>query len=163
MAKSSASSGLISTGTVAQNRKARHDFAIEETIEAGIMLVGTEVKSLRLGRGNVTEAYAGQKHGEDGLWLYNFYIPEYGPARHFSHEPRRPRKLLLHKREMARLMEAIARKGMALVPLSVFFNARGIAKVSLGLAVGKKTVDKRHSIKERDWNRQKARLLRDRG
>lgn len=162
MAKSGGS-GLISTGLVAQNRKARHDYTIEETVEAGIMLLGTEVKSLRLGRGNIAEAYAGRKGDTDEIWLYNFYIPEYGPARHFTHEPRRPRKLLLHKREIRKLLGAISREGMTLVPLNVHFNDRGIAKITLGLAVGKKTVDKRQSIKERDWNRQKARLLRDRG
>lgn len=156
-------SGLISKGLVAQNRKARHDYTIEDTVEAGIMLLGTEVKSLRLGRGNIAEAYAGRKGDTEEIWLYNFYIPEYGPARHFTHEPRRPRKLLLHKREIAKLLAAVSREGMTLVPLNVHFNDRGIAKITLGLAVGKKTVDKRQSIKERDWNRQKARLLRDRG
>lgn len=156
-------SGLISKGLVAQNRKARHDYTIEDTVEAGIMLLGTEVKSLRLGRGNIAEAYAGRKGDTDEIWLYNFYIPEYGPARHFTHEPRRPRKLLLHKREIAKLLAAVSREGMTLVPLNVHFNDRGIAKITLGVAVGKKTVDKRQSIKERDWNRQKARLLRDRG
>lgn len=156
-------SGLISKGLVAQNRKARHDYTIEDTVEAGIMLLGTEVKSLRLGRGNIAEAYAGRKGDTEEIWLYNFYIPEYGPARHFTHEPRRPRKLLLHKREIAKLLAAVSREGMTLVPLNVHFNDRGIAKITLGVAVGKKTVDKRQSIKERDWNRQKARLLRDRG
>lgn len=156
-------SGLISTGLVAQNRKARHDFTIEDTFEAGIMLLGTEVKSLRLGRGNIAEAYAGRKGDTEEIWLYNFYIPEYGPARHFTHEPRRPRKLLLHRREIRKLLAAVSREGMTLVPLNVHFNDRGIAKITLGLAVGKKTVDKRQSIKERDWNRQKARLLRDKG
>lgn len=156
-------SGLISTGLVAQNRKARHDYTIEDTVEAGIMLLGTEVKSLRLGRGNIAEAYAGRKGDAEEIWLYNFYIPEYGPARHFTHEPRRPRKLLLHKREIRKLLAAISREGMTLVPLNVHFNDRGIAKITLGVAVGKKTVDKRQAIKERDWNRQKARVLRDRG
>lgn len=156
-------SGLISTGLVAQNRKARHDYTIEDTFEAGIMLLGTEVKSLRLGRGNIAEAYAGRKGDTEEIWLYNFYIPEYAPARHFTHETRRPRKLLLHKREIRKLLAAISREGMTIVPLNVHFNDRGIAKVTLGLAVGKKTVDKRQSIKERDWNRQKARLLRDKG
>ncbi|MFA7428791.1 MAG: SsrA-binding protein SmpB [Rhodospirillaceae bacterium] len=158
-----APNGLISTGIAAQNRKARHDYKIEDTVEAGIMLLGTEVKSLRLGRGNVSDAYAGRKGDTEELWLYNFYIPEYGPARHSTHEPRRPRKLLLHRREITRLLAAISREGMTLVPLNIHFNDRGIAKVTLGLAVGKKTVDKRHAIKERDWNRQKSRLLRDKG
>lgn len=127
------------------------------------MLLGTEVKSLRLGRGNVADAYAGRKGDTEELWLYNFYIPEYGPARTFTHEPRRPRKLLLHRREITKLLAAISREGMTLVPLNIHFNDRGIAKVTLGIAVGKKTVDKRHAIKERDWNRQKSRLLRDKG
>lgn len=156
-------SGLISTGLVAQNRKARHDYTIQETLEAGIQLTGTEVKSLRQGRGNVAEAYAGRKGDLEEIWLYNVYIPEYGPARHFGHEPRRPRKLLLHKREIRRLLGAISREGMTLVPLSLYFNDRGIAKVSLGLAVGRKKADKREAIKQRDWNRQKQRLLRERG
>jgi SsrA-binding protein len=171
MAKSGAS-GLISHGTVAQNRKARHDFAIEDDIEAGIMLTGSEVKSLRHGRANITEAYAGRKarmgDGEDAtsleeVWLYNLYIPEYSAASHFSHEPRRPRKLLLHKREVRKLLGALSRDGMSLVPLSIYFNSRGIAKIKLGIAKGKKLHDKRQSIKDRDWDRQKHRLLRDKG
>lgn len=157
-------SGLISTGTVAQNRKARHDYKIEETVEAGIMLQGTEVKSLRHGRANLTEAYAGRKGSDvEEIWLYNLYIPEYAAASHFSHEPRRPRKLLLHKREIHRLLGRISREGMTLVPLSIYFNNRGIAKVQLGIAAGKKKVDKREAIKKRDWDRQKARILRDKG
>lgn len=163
MAKEKSGNSLISTGRVAENRRARHDYFIEETVEAGIMLLGTEVKSLRLGRANVQDAYAGRKGDLEELWLYNFYIPEYGPEKHFTHETRRPRKLLLHRREIVRLLNAINREGMTLVPLSIFFNQRGLAKVSLGLAKGKKTVDKRETIKERDWNRQKQRLLRDKG
>lgn len=172
MSKTGAS-GLISHGTVAQNRKARHDFSIEDTVEAGIMLTGSEVKSLRHGRANVTEAYAGRRAktgnqsadasaGEE-IWLYNLYIPEYSAASHFSHDTRRPRKLLLHKREIRRLLGAVSREGMSLVPLSIYFNNRGIAKVQLGLAKGKKKHDKRESIKERDWNRQKQRLMREKG
>jgi SsrA-binding protein len=163
MAKEKTGSGLISTGRVAENRRARHDYFIEETVEAGIMLMGTEVKSLRLGRANVQDAYAGRKGDLEELWLWNFYIPEYAPAKHFTHEPRRPRKLLLHKREIIRLLAAINRNGMTLVPLAVYFNDRGMAKVSLGLAKGKNTVDKRETIKERDWNRQKQRLMREKG
>ena len=146
---------------VAQNRKARHDYAIEETFEAGIVLTGTEVKSLRQGRAAITEAYAGEREGE--LFLLNAHIPEYTAASRFNHEPRRPRKLLLHRREIAKLVAAVQRKGMTVVPLSVYFTATGLAKVELALARGKRTYDKRIAVKERDWKRQKARLLRDRG
>ncbi len=146
---------------VAQNRKARHDYAIEETYEAGIVLTGTEVKSLRQGRAAITEAYAGEREGE--LFLLNAHIPEYTAASRFNHEPRRPRKLLLHRREIAKLIAAVQRKGMTVVPLSVYFTATGLAKVELALARGKRTYDKRIAVKARDWKRQKARLLRDRG
>lgn len=141
----------------AQNRKARHDFAIEENFEAGIQLFGTEVKSLRAGRATITEAYANEQHGE--LFLLNAYIPEYDAASHFSHEPKRARKLLLHRREIAKLVNAVNRKGMSLVPLSIYFNERGIAKVDLALARGKHKADKRADIKDRDWKRQQSRLL----
>lgn len=163
MAKDKGGNNLISVGRVAENRRARHDYFIEDTIEVGIVLQGTEVKSLRLGRANVQDAYAGRKGDSDELWIYNVYIPEYAPAKHFTHEPRRPRKLLLHKREAVRLINAISRDGMTLVPLSIYFNDRGLAKISLGVAKGKNTVDKRQTIKERDWNRQKQRVMRDRG
>lgn len=143
---------------VAQNRRARHDYFIEESLEAGAMLVGTEVKSLRLGRASIVESYAGEKDGD--IYLLNANIPEYPAASQFNHEPKRPRKLLMHKRERARLLNAIRRDGMTLVPLNLYFNARGIAKVELGLARGKKTIDKRQAIKAADWKRQKARLLR---
>ncbi len=154
-------SGWISSGTVTQNRKARHDYKIEETIEAGLILTGTEVKSLRLGHGNIQESYAAPEDG--GLYLVNAYIPEYEGAKHFSHEPRRKRKLLLHNREIEKLSAEVARKGMTLVPLVLYFNNRGIAKLKLGLARGKTNIDRRETIKEREWNRQKARVLRDRG
>ena len=144
-----------------QNRKARHDFTIIDTVEAGIMLVGTEVKSLRAGKATITESYAGPR--DDGLWLFNAYIPEYQSSMPFPHETRRPRKLLLRKREMAKLMGAVAKEGMTLVPLDIHFNDRGIAKVCLGLAKGKKNYDKREADKKRDWNREKARVLRDKG
>jgi SsrA-binding protein len=148
--------------TAAENRKARHDYFIEDTIEAGIVLTGSEVKSLREGRGNLRDSYAAEDRGE--IWLYGVHIPEYGNARGFdSHEPRRPRKLLLHGREIARLMGVVQREGATLVPLSIYFNDRGIAKVELGLARGKRKADKRESEKERDWQREKARLLRERG
>jgi SsrA-binding protein len=145
----------------AQNRRARHDYFIVSELEAGIMLIGTEVKALRAGKGNVNEAFAGPMKGE--LYLFNAYIPEYQSKMPFPHETRRPRKLLLHKREMARLMMSIAKDGMTLVPLDIHFGNRGIAKVLLGLAKGKKMHDKREAIKERDWNRDKARVMRDKG
>ncbi len=147
------------TGDIAaQNRKARHDYFIEETFEAGIMLMGSEVKSLRKGSGSIGEAYAVEKEG--ALFLVNAYIPEYeAAAARASHEPKRPRKLLMHKREIARLLMAISREGYTLVPLSVYFNARGIAKVELGLGKGKHKADKRRSDKDRSWKRDKARLM----
>jgi SsrA-binding protein len=145
----------------AQNRKAYHDYSVEETFEAGIVLAGTEVKSLRQGRSNINEAYAGPMQGE--LWLFNVYIPEYNAGLQFGHETRRPRKLLLHKREMRKMMAAVAREGMTLVPLAIYFNKRGLAKVKLGLAKGKKSHDKREAEKKRDWQRDKARIMRDRG
>ena len=146
----------------AQNRKARHEFTIVDTFEAGIILVGTEVKALRAGKGNINEAYAGpSKEGE--VFLYNAYIPEYQSAMPFPHETRRPRKLLLHRREMRKLSMAVAKEGMTLVPLDIHFNPRGIAKVLLGLAKGKKHADKREADKKRDWAREKARLMRDKG
>jgi SsrA-binding protein len=146
----------------AQNRKARHEYTIVETFEAGIILVGTEVKALRAGKGNINEAYAGPtKDGE--VFLYNAYIPEYQSSMPFPHETRRPRKLLLHRREMRKLAMAVAKEGMTLVPLDIHFNPRGIAKVTLGLAKGKKHADKREADKKRDWAREKARLMRDKG
>jgi len=160
-AKDKKGGGLISTGRVAENRRARHDYAIEETFEAGVVLYGTEVKSLRQGRANLSDSYAGGKDEE--LYLFNLHIPEYGNAKHFTHEPRRPRKLLMRKREIFKLMSAVSRKGMTLVPLTLYFNARGMAKVQIGLGQGKRSVDKREATKQRDWNRQKQRLLRDKG
>ncbi|MEG3617432.1 SsrA-binding protein SmpB [Magnetovibrio sp. PR-2] len=143
---------------VAQNRKARHDYFIEDTVEAGIQLMGSEVKSLRKGSGSIGESYAVDKSGE--MYLTNAYIPEYAPAAKYNgHEPRRERKLLLHKREIYRLMGNIQREGYTVVPLSIYFNTRGIAKVELGLAKGKHKSDKRQSSKDRDWKRDKARLL----
>ena len=147
--------------TVAQNRRARHDYSIEETVEAGIMLAGSEVKALRDGRGNLNDSYAGPSEG--ALWLYNAYIPEYKAANRFNHETRRPRKLLLHRRQVDRLSGLVQREGATLVPLSVYFNERGIAKVQLGLAHGKRKVDKRASEKAREWQRDKARILRAKG
>lgn len=148
--------------TVAQNRKARHNYYIEDTLEAGIVLVGTEVKSLRTGQASIAESYASVK--EDALYLLNAYIPEYQQAHgKLQHEVRRPRKLLLHKKQMIKLMEAVSRKGTTIVPLSIFFNKRGLAKVSLGIASGKKQYDKRDTEKKRDWQREKGRLMREKG
>ena len=147
--------------TVAENRRARYDYVIETVYEAGIVLTGTEVKSLRFGEGSIAESYAEVK-GEE-VWLVNSNIPEFSHGNRFNHEPKRPRKLLLHEREINKLHGAVAREGMTLVPLSVYFNARGRAKVELALAKGKKAHDKRETIKERDWKREQGRLLRDRG
>ena len=147
--------------TVAENRRARFDYFIEETVEAGIALSGTEVKSLRGGEGSIAESYA-EVRGEE-VWLVNANVPEFSHGNRFNHEPKRPRKLLLHAREIEKLVGAVERKGMTLVPLSVYFNSKGRAKVELALAKGKQTHDKRQTIKERDWQRDKARLLRDRG
>jgi SsrA-binding protein len=146
--------------TVAQNRRARRDYIIEETLEAGIALMGTEVKSLRGGKVSLAEAYAGPKGGD--LYLLNCTIDEYPNARNFNHEPRRPRKLLVHRRERDRLLGAVKREGVTLVPLKIYFNARGRAKLELGLAKGRKKHDKRELEKSRDWQRQKARVMRDR-
>ena len=146
---------------VAQNRRARHDYQIEETFEAGLVLTGTEVKSLRTGRASIGESYASEEEGE--FFLINANIPIYEAANRFNHEPKRPRKLLLKKREMAKLHGAAAREGYTLVPLRLYFTPRGIAKLELGLARGKRQVDKRETEKKRDWQRQKARLMRERG
>lgn len=145
----------------ADNRRARHDYFLDEKYEAGILLQGTEVKSLRTGRANLADSHAGEKDGE--LWLYNAYIPEYSGGNRFNHEPRRPRKLLLHKREISKLIGSIKRGGYTLIPLSIYFNQRGLAKVEVALARGKKMHDKRASEKERDWKREQARVMRDRG
>jgi SsrA-binding protein len=146
----------------AQNRRARHDYQIEDTVEAGIVLVGTEVKSLRTGQASIQEAFAREQDGE--LFLMNAHIPEYQQAHKLlQHEVKRPRKLLLHRKEMSRLMSSIKREGVTIVPLSVFFNPRGIAKVQLGLAKGKRKADKREADKARDWQREKARLMRNKG
>jgi len=146
---------------VAQNRRARHDYFIDETVEAGLVLTGTEVKSLRQGRASIVEAYGGDQAGE--LYLFNANIPAYEAASRFNHQPKRPRKLLVRRREMASLISRIRRDGYTLVPLKLYFNPRGIAKVELGLAKGKRKVDKRETAKKRDWQRDKARLLRERG
>ncbi len=146
---------------VAENRKARFNYEIVDTYEAGIVLTGTEVKSLREGKANIAESYASDEGGE--IWLINSYLPEYLQANRFNHEVRRRRKLLLSKREINRLRIGINREGMTLVPLRVYFTDTGRAKLELALAKGKKLHDKRETQKERDWNRQKSRLLRDKG
>jgi SsrA-binding protein len=147
--------------TVAENRRARYDYHIDDKYEAGIMLTGTEVKSLRFGEGSIAESYAEVKDGQ--VWLINANIPEFSHGNRFNHEPKRPRKLLLNLREINKLHAAVAREGMTLVPLSVYFNARGRAKVELALAKGKKAPDKRATEKERDWKREQGRIMRDRG
>ncbi len=143
----------------AQNRRARHNYLIEDTLEAGIMLVGSEVKVLRKGSVSINEAYAAERAGE--LYLMNAHFPEY-PAARINHEPRRPRKLLVHKKELNRLLGAVTRERMTLVPLALYFNERGRAKVELGVARGKRKSDKREAEKERDWQRAKGRILRGR-
>ena len=143
----------------AQNRRARHDYLIEDTLEAGLVLHGTEVKVLRQGQASIAESYADERGGE--LFLVNANIPEYG-ASHFNHQPRRPRKLLLHRKEVNRLLGAIRREGVTIVPLAIYFNDRGRAKVQLGLARGKRKADKRQSEKARDWQRDRARIMRAR-
>ena len=146
---------------VAENRRARFDYLIEDTIEAGIQLLGTEVKSLRGGRANIAESYASTEKGE--LWLINATIPEYPPAGQFNHQPRRPRKLLVRSKELKRLAGAVEREGRTLAPLKLYFNARGVAKLEIALAKGKKAHDKRAATKDREWKRQQSRLLRDKG
>jgi SsrA-binding protein len=146
---------------VADNRKARFHYAIGETFEAGIALTGSEVKSLRTGRANIGESYAGARDGE--LWLYNSNISEYKQAGRFNHAPKRPRKLLLHKRQINRLIGAVEREGMTVVPLKLYFNDKGRAKLEIALAKGKKLHDKRQTEKKRDWQRERGRLLRQKG
>ena len=145
----------------AQNRRARFDYHIESTVEAGLVLVGSEVKTLRLGRASINEAFAAERDGE--MWLINAYFPEYEAANRFNHEPRRPRKLLLKRRELGRLIGQTQRDGVTLVPISIYFNEKGIAKVELGLGKGKKKVDKRAAEKERDWKREQSRVMTSRG
>jgi len=146
---------------IADNRKARHNYEFIETMEAGLQLVGTEVKSLRNGKANIAESYATEEDGE--LWLINSYIPEYLEANRFNHNPRRRRKLLLHKKQMAQLASAVNREGMTIVPNRLYFNDRGVAKLQIALAKGRKSHDKREHDKERDWKREQGRLLRDKG
>jgi SsrA-binding protein len=161
MAEAKSKKVLISHGIVAQNRKARYDYTIKDTIEAGMVLKGPEVKSLRLGRATLTEAWAGEREGE--LFLFNAYIPEYQGGVLSRFEPRAPRKLLLKRKEIRTLAGTVARDGATLVPLQIHFNDRGRAKVLLGIAEGRKKSDKRAAVAARDWQRDKARLLRARG
>ena len=162
MAKSARKkSTLISHGIAAQNRKARYNYSVKEQVEAGRVLSGPEVKSLRLGRATLTEAWAGERAGE--LYLFNAYIPEYQGGVLSRFEPRAPRKLLVHRKQMRQLISAVNRDGQTLVPLDIHFNERGIAKVQLALAEGRNASDKRHAVAARDWQRDKARLMRDKG
>lgn len=158
MAKDSAPRGKNASKTVALNRRARFDYAIEEEIEAGLVLQGTEVKSLRAGRANINDAYAAEKNGE--LWLLNATVMAYEAGNRFNHEPKRPRKLLVHKKQASKLIGRLKVRGVTLVAMSLYFNSRGIAKIKLGLATGKKEYDKRATIKERDWKREQARIMK---
>jgi SsrA-binding protein len=147
--------------TVAENRKARFNYEIGETFEAGIALTGSEVKSLRAGKATIAESYADAKDGE--IWLINSNIPESQQANRFNHAPKRPRKLLLHKRQINKLVAAVEREGMTIVPLKLYFNEKGRAKIEIALARGKKLHDKRETEKRRSWDRERGRLLRERG
>ena len=152
---------LITTGPVAENRRARYDFEILDTLEAGIMLTGTEVTSLRTGKAQITESYASPEDGE--LWLINAHIPEYLQANRFNHEERRRRKLLVSRKELSRLSTEVHRSGNTIVPLKLYFNERGMAKLLIGLAKGRKNYDKRALEANRDWNRDKARIMKEGG
>jgi SsrA-binding protein len=152
----------VDNGLIAENRRARFEFQLSETYEAGIQLTGTEVKSLRSGQANIAESYVSPEGGE--IMLINANIPEYQQAGAFyNHAPRRPRRLLLHKKEIAKLAQAVDRQGMTMVPLRLYFNERGLVKLQIAIAQGKKMHDKRDTEKKRDWNRQKQRIMRDRG
>jgi SsrA-binding protein len=149
------------TRLIAENRRAKFDYLLEETFEAGITLTGSEVKSLRLGKANIAESYA----SADGsnITLVNAYIPEYGPANRFNHEPRRPRRLLLHRKQINKLLGAVRRDGRTLIPVKLYWNDKGLAKLELALAKGKTAPDKRQTVADRDWKREQGRLLRDKG
>ena len=146
---------------IAENRRARYDYFLEDTFEAGLVLTGTEVKALREGRANIAESYAATEGDE--IVLINAYIPEYGPANRFNHEPRRPRKLLLHRKQISKLLGSVRRDGRTLIPTKLYFNDKGRVKLELSLAKGKKLHDKREATADRDWARDKARLMRDKG
>jgi SsrA-binding protein len=149
------------TRLIAENRRARFDYLLEETFEAGLSLTGSEVKSLRAGKANIAESYASADGSQ--LTLVNCYIPEYGPANRFNHEPRRPRRLLLHRKQIDRLLGAVRRDGRTLVPVKLYWNDKGLAKLELALAKGKTAPDKRAAIADRDWKREQGRLMRDKG
>ena len=152
-------SKLISFGRIAENRKARYNYEIKEKIQAGIILTGTEVKSLRLGKASISESYASETNGK--LFLINSNIPIYEAGNNFNHEPNRQRELLVSKKERNKLLGLIKKEGITLVPLFLYFNEKGIAKLDLGIAKGKRKEDKRETIKQRDWNRQKSKILKD--
>jgi SsrA-binding protein len=158
MAETKRKSGVLATGTVAENRRARFDYEILDTLEAGIVLTGTEVKSLRSGKAQISDAYAAPEKGE--LWLINAHIPEYLQANRFNHTERRPRKLLVSGKQLAKLSQEVERAGNTIVPLKLYFNERGTAKLLIGLGKGKKSFDKRETEKNRDWNRERARILK---
>jgi SsrA-binding protein len=158
MAKVPNKPAMIVTGPVAENRRARYDYEIMDTLEAGIVLTGTEVKSLRQGKCQITESYASPERGE--LWLINAFIPEYMQANRFNHEEKRPRKLLVKKKDLVRFSQEVERAGNTIVPLKLYFNEQGRAKILIGVGKGKKSYDKRETERNRDWNREKARLLK---
>ncbi len=149
------------TKLIAENRRARFDYFLEETFEAGLVLTGSEVKALRLGKANIAESYAGADGSE--LSLVNAYIPEYGPANRFNHEPKRPRRLLLHRRQIDRMLGAVRRDGRTIIPTRLYWNDKGLAKLELAIAKGKSAPDKRQTVADRDWKREQGRLMRDKG
>jgi SsrA-binding protein len=146
---------------IAENRRAKFDYHLEETFEAGLSLTGSEVKSLRLGKANIAESYAAADGSQ--LTLVNAYIPEYGPANRFNHEPRRPRRLLLHRKQIDRLLGAVRRDGRTIIPVRLYWNDKGLAKLEVALAKGKSAPDKRQAVADRDWKREQGRLMRDKG
>jgi SsrA-binding protein len=159
-AKTTKNKSESASSTVSFNRKARYEYTIEEEFDAGLVLTGTEVKSLRTGKANIADAYAAPTR-EGEIVVLNLYIAEFSHGNRFNHEARRPRKLLLHKKQINKLIGRLKTKGVTLIPLSLYFNSRGLAKLKLGLAIGKKTYEKRDSIKQRDWQRDKARIMRE--
>ena len=159
--KSKKSTPAKNRRVIADNRKARFNFEILDTVESGIELKGTEVKSLRVGKSNIAESYAGESGGE--LYLFNAHIPEYLQANRFNHEPKRPRRLLLHRKEIGKLFGSVQREGLTLIPLKLYFNDRGLVKLEIAIAKGKKLHDKRQTEKQRDWNREKSRLMKQHG
>ena len=161
MAKVPNKPAMIVTGPIAENRRARYDYEIIDTLEAGLVLTGTEVKSLRIGKAQITEAYASPERGE--LWLINSHIPEYLQANRFNHEEKRPRKLLVSKKQLAKLSQDVERAGNTIVPMKLYFNEQGRAKLLIGVGKGKKSFDKRETERNRDWNRDKSRIMKEGG